>query len=50
MKAVKIFACMLMALVVVAMVFAWLMYVFDDREEDQLKVVPFSTSTTSPGS
>lgn len=39
---VQLLICVLLALCVVAMAFAWLMHVFDDRSEDGIRVVPFN--------
>ena len=41
-------ACVVLAMGVVAIAFAWLMYVFDDREEDAIQVVPFNQSVPTP--
>ncbi|MCB1668394.1 MAG: hypothetical protein R3E73_13325 [Porticoccaceae bacterium] len=36
----QLFTCGVLALGVVALALGWLMYVFDDRDEDAIQVIP----------
>jgi hypothetical protein len=42
----QLLACVLLALCVVALALAWLMHVFDTREEDAIQIVPLSQYST----
>jgi len=44
----QLLICVLLAMGVVAMAFAWLMYVFDDHAEDAIRVVPFNVEGAPP--
>ena len=44
----QLLACVLLALCVVALALAWLMHVFDTREEDAIQVVPLTQASVQP--